>query len=301
MLHRQLTADACQSLIRFREHRPRHGLKNKALIDYWLTSVQDHAYEDTVFFRGFLTLSDIRPDEVLGQIRCITMPVDPRGRVYHHSDSHLLFIQATTPPTSGLSPAVSDSPVAIFDYHYGSSAEDDAPLWRMTRTLEFRMDREDAAQLFAALALHPDNLLERGLSQRMVDWGSYAAHNNYIFCSSSTNQSGLEFQKPSCWLAKGPGTEGNGRKALPKLVYWLQSMPQAILKSSLKRLKELYGILTKAEGALLISRRTPNLPTQSRPSRDLIGRVENLLHHLNFSFILQAFLKPRQIALGMAC
>ncbi|KAF8167017.1 hypothetical protein K438DRAFT_1774761 [Mycena galopus ATCC 62051] len=172
----KLTTDACQSLIRFRKHKPRHGLKNKALIDYWLTSVQDHAYEDTVFFPGFLTLSDIRPDEVLGQIRCITMPVDPRGRVYHHSDSHLLFIQATTPPTSGLSPAVSDSPVAIFNYHHSSSAEDDAPLWtRMTRTLEFRMDREDAAQLFAALALHPDNLLERGLSQRMVDWGSYAA------------------------------------------------------------------------------------------------------------------------------
>lgn len=51
--------------------------------------------------------------------------------------------------------------MAIIDYHYGFSNAPDAPLWtRMTRTLNFRMDREDAAQLFAALALAPDNLLE---------------------------------------------------------------------------------------------------------------------------------------------
>ncbi|KAF8180758.1 hypothetical protein K438DRAFT_1976575 [Mycena galopus ATCC 62051] len=176
MIYRLLTKNACQPLMSFREHRPRHGLKDKDLIDYWLTCIQEDPYQHSRFFRDILTMGDIQPAEVMGQVRCVTMAVQSRGPVYHHADSHLLFIQATTPPTSGLIPAVRDSPIAILDYHYGSSFEYDAPLWtRMAHTLSFRMDRGDAAQLFADLALAPDNLLERGLSQQLVDWACYAA------------------------------------------------------------------------------------------------------------------------------
>lgn len=73
--YRYLTEAACQHLVQFREHRPRHGLKDKELIDQWIHLHSADQFKDDVFFLGILGMHDVQSDQVLCQVRCVTTPV----------------------------------------------------------------------------------------------------------------------------------------------------------------------------------------------------------------------------------
>ncbi|KAJ7115191.1 hypothetical protein C8R44DRAFT_739795 [Mycena epipterygia] len=62
---RYLTKATCQHLVRFREHRPRHGLKDKELIYEWIQLHSTDQFKDDTFFRGILAMHDVQSDEVL--------------------------------------------------------------------------------------------------------------------------------------------------------------------------------------------------------------------------------------------
>ncbi|KAJ6479993.1 hypothetical protein C8R47DRAFT_1218915 [Mycena vitilis] len=177
MTYHHLTAADCERVLQFRDQPPSHPCIEKKPFDDWFTFHKADRFRKNVFFRGTLNLFDILATEVMGQLHCVTIPAESWGGPLSNAiERHILFIQTTTPPCSGLKPAVRDSPIAILDYHHGPSRDDDAPMWtRLHHTMNFRMGRAAAAQLFAELALATDNLLEPGVSPELVDWACYAA------------------------------------------------------------------------------------------------------------------------------
>ncbi|KAJ7678033.1 hypothetical protein DFH06DRAFT_1316817 [Mycena polygramma] len=177
MNYHYLTAADCERILQFRDQSPCHPRADKEPFDTWFTFHKADRFRKNVFFRGTLNFFDILPDEAMGQLHCVTLPAQFWGGPLADAvERHILFIQVTTPPCSGLNPAVRDSPIAILDYHYGSNSHVDAPLWtRLHHTMNFRMGRGVAAKLFAKLALTPDNLVERGVSHELVEWACYAA------------------------------------------------------------------------------------------------------------------------------
>ncbi|KAJ6458368.1 hypothetical protein C8R47DRAFT_1163470, partial [Mycena vitilis] len=177
MNYHYLTAADCERILQFRDQPPCHPRADKEPFDTWFTFHKADRFRKNVFFRGTLNFFDILPDEAMGQLHCVTLPAQFWGGLLADAvERHILFIQVTTPPCSGLNPAVRDSPIAILDYHYGSNTHADAPLWtRLHHTMNFRVGRGVAAKLFAKLALTPDNLVERGVSHELVEWACYAA------------------------------------------------------------------------------------------------------------------------------
>ncbi|KAJ7749140.1 hypothetical protein B0H16DRAFT_1551702 [Mycena metata] len=168
MNYNYLTTRDCLNAIECGQDRSRQGLNDKVFMDKWLAFRQADQYKPDVFFRGLIGMHDVKPQQVFTQVHCVKLQAQGSNK----QDKYILFIQATPPPSSGLVPANQGSPIAILDY----TAAQDTPLWtRLTHTLHFRMNRGHAAQLFAALALTTNNLLEPGLSQRLVDWACYAA------------------------------------------------------------------------------------------------------------------------------
>ncbi|KAJ7163177.1 hypothetical protein C8R46DRAFT_1102632, partial [Mycena filopes] len=163
-----LTLESCESLLRpdaedFGDH-PR-------FTDEWMEAHLQDAFKSDVFFTGLLNMCDVLPDMVMCQTRIVQTET-------RSNDMYTLFAILTTPESSGLQPAMRISPVVIVDNYFGSVGDDTAPRWISTRPafhLRFRLRREHAAELLAALAMAPNNLVHPGLSQDMMDWALYAA------------------------------------------------------------------------------------------------------------------------------
>lgn len=102
MDHRHLTDLHCLPLIQFREHRPRHGLRDKELIDDWITVHQEDQFAGDVSYPERLTMADVGPDQVMVQVRCVTMPVRwslfSPARKLPHSPALDAIARARVPP-----------------------------------------------------------------------------------------------------------------------------------------------------------------------------------------------------------
>ncbi|KAJ7602807.1 hypothetical protein DFH06DRAFT_1152571 [Mycena polygramma] len=130
------------------------------------------AYKSDVAFKGFLHMNEVPADMVMCQARIVT------SKTVDGDNLHTLCIRFTTPGNSGLQPAMLNSPVAIVDNYFGNVEDLAAPNWislKARSDIRFRLRREHAAELFAALAMAAYNLVQPQLSQRMIDWAVYAA------------------------------------------------------------------------------------------------------------------------------
>ncbi|KAJ6517963.1 hypothetical protein C8R47DRAFT_1530 [Mycena vitilis] len=130
------------------------------------------AFKSDVAFKGYLHMNEVPADMVMCQARIVT------SQTVDGNNLHTLFILFTTPENSGLQPAMLNSPVAIVDNYLGNLEDLLAPGWISVRprsNIRFRLRREHAAELFAALAMAANNLVQAQVSQRMMDWAVYAA------------------------------------------------------------------------------------------------------------------------------
>ncbi|KAJ6501499.1 hypothetical protein C8R47DRAFT_1107577 [Mycena vitilis] len=164
-----LTLELCAALVQpdsqdFGDH-PR-------FTDHFMQAHLSDAFKSDVAFKGYLHMNEVPPDMVMCQARIVT------SKTVDGDSLNTLCICFTTPDNSGLQPPMLNSPVAIADNYFGNVEDLTAPNWISLKSrsdIRFRLRREHAAELFAALAMAANNLVQPQLSQQMIDWAVYAA------------------------------------------------------------------------------------------------------------------------------
>ncbi|KAF8071656.1 hypothetical protein FPV67DRAFT_1746505 [Lyophyllum atratum] len=166
-------------LNKYDRHRyQRERLNLPGPIDRWLQANELDAWRMDVFLQGYLTLSDVRRDQVLCTVeRSIVEPVVDPDSPFTESPTYMLHISACT---SDMFAAAQDnglSPRALLAMFTGTPDDLAAPSWvHWTRSkLEFRQPRAGFLSLFLQLAMWHENLTQRGLPAAMFSWAAAIA------------------------------------------------------------------------------------------------------------------------------